>query len=198
MPSSISFRHGGGPMVRPRGTCRTRGWLRVAPACAALAVVLLPACRRTPPEEDAAARASHLADTEMHVATTQSDSLELSLEAPARVRAGVEIPLTIRVVNTGERTVDLYLRGRDIAFDLILANAAGDVVWRRLRDEVIQAILRVETLPPGDTLELIATWDQRSNDGESLGPGTYMARGEILTEGDALVTPTVTVHVGSD
>jgi len=65
-----------------------------------------------------------------------------------------------------------------------------------LEGEFVQAILRIETLAPGGTLELNATWNQRSNTGERVQPGAYTVRGELLTEGAPLVTAEVPLRIG--
>lgn len=99
------------------------------------------------------------------------------------------MPITLRVENVGSRPLDLYLRGRTIAFDLVVSRPDGTVIWRRLHDEMIPAILRLETLAPGAALELEDVWDQRSNDGELVTPGDYLVHGELLSEEQPLVTP---------
>lgn len=136
--------------------------------------------------------------SETAVAATPSDSLRLWLDAPAEVRAGEPVPITLRAENITERSLDLYLTGRTIAFDLTVTDEDGAVVWRRLEDEVIPAILRLETLEPGETLELEDTWEQRSNDGEPVAPGAYTVRGEILTEEEPLVTPEAPLRIAGD
>ncbi|HUH13059.1 MAG TPA: BsuPI-related putative proteinase inhibitor [Longimicrobiales bacterium] len=118
-----------------------------------------------------------------------ADSLRLRLRVPGRVAAGEPVSITLRVENRTERTLTLYLVGRVIAFDLVVEDRDGAVVWRRLEDEVIQAILRLETLPPGEALVLEDSWDQRSNAGEPVPPGEYRVRGELLTEGEPLAAP---------
>ncbi len=70
------------------------------------------------------------------------------------------------------------------------ARSNGETVWRRLEGELIPAILRIETLELGQVLRLSETWDQRSNRGDSLQPGSYRIRGEVLMDDQLLVTPT--------
>ena len=124
-----------------------------------------------------------------------SDSLRLRLDVPREVAAGDPVPMRLRVENVAGRALDLYLTGREIAFDLIVESAAGTVAWRRLHDQVIPQILRVEQLAPGDTLVLEDAWDQRSNDGEPVAPGTYAVRGEVLTEDEPLVAGPATLRI---
>ena len=117
------------------------------------------------------------------------DRLRLRLDVPERVRAGEPVAVVIRVENVGDSPLELYLRGRTIAFDVIVSSAAGLPVWRRLYGEIVPAILRLETMAPGATLELVHGWDQRTNEGDAVAPGVYGVRGELLTDAEPLVTP---------
>jgi hypothetical protein len=127
---------------------------------------------------------------EVHISAPVSDTLRLRIQAPDHVPAGEPIPISLHLENISDRTLDLYLRGRTITFDLVVADAAGEVVWRRLEGEVIPAILRIEPLPAGESLTLEASWDQRTNAGDPVDPGMYTVYGELLTESDPLATPT--------
>lgn len=181
---------GEGVRVLPRPASEPCG--KIVGLCLLL-VGVVSACQNGPPEgSDVTPQPSA---SETAVAATPSDSLRLWLDIPAEVRAGEPVAITLRVENITERSLDLYLTGRTIAFDLAVTDEDGAVVWRRLGDEVIPAILRLETLEPGETLSLDDTWEQRSNDGEPVAPGTYTVRGEILTEEEPLVTPEVPLRV---
>jgi len=115
-----------------------------------------------------------------------SDSLDLRLEFPERVSQGEPIRITLRIENVSGAPLDLYLRGREIAFDLVVADEDGQEMWRRLKDAVIPAILRIETMEAGGVLELTHEWDQRSDAGDPVAPGEYLVRGELLTETEPL------------
>lgn len=110
-----------------------------------------------------------------------ADGPRLILDVPAEVRAGRPVPIRLRLVHGGEEPVVLELRGRPIAFDVLVEDAAGNRVWRRLEGRTVSAILQVRTLAPGDSLELRETWDQRGDDGGAVGPGTYTVRGFLPT-----------------
>ena len=109
----------------------------------------------------------------------------VSLEAPRTAASGTPVPITIRVKNETAAPLDLYLRGRDVTFDIMVADSTGDVVWRKLEGEVTQAILQLKTLAPGEVMELSHTWDQRSQRGSPVPPGKYTVRGSVLTDGSA-------------
>jgi hypothetical protein len=113
----------------------------------------------------------------------RSGSLFLHLDMPDLVRPGEPVPIGIRVQNVTDRPLDLYLRGRTIVFDLVVRRGSGEIVWRRLEGELIPAILRIETIGPGDVLELNDAWDQRDGQGHLVPVGSYSVRGEIPTEG---------------
>ena len=117
------------------------------------------------------------------------DALRLTLIAPAETRAGARVPFTLRVENTSARPLELALRGREIAFDVIVSTTDGAIVWRRLDGAVIPGILQLRVLGPGEHLDLRASW-------ESATPGSYFARGALLTdEPSPRETPLVRVRV---
>jgi hypothetical protein len=132
------------------------------------------------------------------MADAPSDSLRIDLLVPDQVAAGEPVELALRIENVAGRPLDLYLMGRTIAFDLIVEDRAGAEIWSRLHDQVLQQILRVEHLAPGDTLTLEATWPQRSNVGSPVPPGDYRVRGEIFTEGEPLVAGPVPLRIAGD
>ena len=82
-------------------------------------------CRDTPPPPEA--------DSSPPASTTvSSDSLAITLDAPATLAAGPSATITIRLTNQTDRTLDLSLRGREIVCDLIVmtATSAADAHFR--------------------------------------------------------------------
>lgn len=122
------------------------------------------------------------ADAPPDGAAPQGTPLRLSLDVPPRVAAGDPVPITLRLTNASSRTLDLYLQGREIAFDIQIADAGGSVLWRRMEGMVPQAILQVKQLAPKESLELEHTWDQRRRGGGTVPPGVYTVVGLLLTE----------------
>lgn len=110
------------------------------------------------------------------------DSLAVELDLPSDVPAGAPVPITIRIRNTSSGPINLHLLGREITFDLVVTDAGGAVVWQRLEDESVMAILRLETLEPGAVLELSHTWNQRTRAGAPVPPGAYSVRGSVPTD----------------
>src|SRR5688500_1161343 len=120
----------------------------------------------------------------------------VSLDVPTSMAAGAPVPIKIRVKNETAAPLDLYLRGRDVTFDITVADSTGDVVWRKLEGEVTQAILQLKTLAPGEVMELRHNWDQKSQRGQLVAPGRYTVRGSVLTDGQTtLDSPPATLEI---
>jgi Intracellular proteinase inhibitor len=117
------------------------------------------------------------------------DSLLVTLDVPREVRAGASVPFVLRVHNESARIVDLNLRGREIAFDIVVSDSAGREVWSRLHGQIVPAIIRLEPLGPGKALELRHKWNQRGNERRAVPPGEYDVQAHILTDGDPLRAP---------
>lgn len=111
----------------------------------------------------------------------RADSMLVEIVVPRNVAAGQPVPVTLRISNTGDRAIDLYLQGRPIAFDLVVERE-GEVVWRRLEGATVSAILQIRTLPAGEALELKESWTQRDNAGHRVDPGDYTVSGSVLTD----------------
>ena len=93
----------------------------------------------------------------------------------------------------------LYLRGRTIAFDIVVAREDGTVVWRRLEGQVVPAIIQVKELASGEVVELRGEWNQRTARGRPVGAGLYSVRGELLTDTPLpLATAPVQLRIGPD
>jgi hypothetical protein len=125
----------------------------------------------------------------------QPDSMRVEIAAPPSVALGEPVPIAIRIANTADRPIELHLQGRTTVFDLTVSR--GDsVVWRRLEGELSPAILQIRTLAPGEVLELKDTWDQRSNAGGPVGPGTYSVTGLMPTDAAPIRAGPVTLVNG--
>ena len=122
--------------------------------------------------------------------------VRLTIAVPAAARVGEHVPICLRVENLGAGAVDLYLRGRSIAFDVIVERPDGEVVWRRLDGEIIEAIVQLRSLDAGEMLTLEAHWDQRTAAGLRAPPGDYRVRGLLPTDApDALETERAPLHL---
>ena len=124
-----------------------------------------------------------------------ADSMTLELSAPDHVRAGEPVPITLSVTNHGAAPATLYLRGRPIAFDIVVTDALGKTVWRRLQGAVTSMVLQVRQLNPQETLTLQDSWPQRTNAGEPVPPGEYHLKGQVLTDKKPLETASVSLRI---
>jgi hypothetical protein len=116
--------------------------------------------------------------------------LRLALVAPDKVRRGEPVPITLRLTNTAKRGVELYLTGRTVTFDIIVARPDGQVVWRRLEHVATQQILQIKMLAPGETFELKDVWRQ------AVEPGEYTLTGVLPTGGEPLRTAPARLRIG--
>lgn len=117
---------------------------------------------------------------------------------PARVNAREPVPISLNVWNPTARSIDLYLRGRTTTFDVIICDAEGATVWRRLEGQIIPAIVHVRPLEPATKLHFSTVWDQQARDGKPVAAGNYVARGFLLVEGEPLETAEVAFSIVDD
>ncbi len=116
-----------------------------------------------------------------------TDSPRVVLEVPHEVRVGEPVPMTLRVTNTADRPLTLRLRGRPIAFDLVVRREDDSIVWRKLEGAMIAMVLQLRTLAPGETLALEEVWRQQAADGTRVSPGDYTVTGSLLTDSHTLL-----------
>jgi Intracellular proteinase inhibitor len=100
-------------------------------------------------------------------------SIRLQLLAPARVKHGEPVPFTLHIVNAGDRRATLYLQGRPPAFDLLVQDDAGRMIWRRLAGATRLMVLGVRELGPGDALDFGDVWPQQDEAGRPVAPARY-------------------------
>jgi hypothetical protein len=123
-------------------------------------------------------------------------TVRVTIVVPATARVGERVRIRLSAENRGTEAVDLHLRGRRVAFDVVVELSGGQIVWRRLDGEIVEAIVQLRTLAPGEVLTLDAQWDQRSAAGRQVEPGVYSVRGLLLTDApDALETERVPLRV---
>jgi hypothetical protein len=123
-------------------------------------------------------------------------TIRFEIEVPPEVAAGQPVLITLRARNTGAKPIDLYLRGREIAFDITITSDNGEIAWRRLQGRTIPAILQVRNLGAGESLELSDTWDQQSSAGSPVGPGLYRIQGTFPTDSrQPAKTPAVPLRI---
>ena len=122
--------------------------------------------------------------------------MTVELSVPDHVRAGEPVPLTVRATNQSTTAATLYLRGRPIAFDVMVTDARGKIVWRRLEGATITMILQVRELKPGESLTLEDVWPQHNNAGAAVEPGEYHLKAQLLTDTEPLESASVPLRIG--
>lgn len=125
----------------------------------------------------------------MTAAAQHPDSIQFTVLAPASVRRGEPVPIALHLTNAGDRPVQVYLTGRTITFDIVVARPDGHVVWRRLEGKAGQQILQVKTLAPRETLELKDVWTH------PVDPGDYTVQGVLPTDREPLRTAVVPLRI---
>jgi Intracellular proteinase inhibitor len=129
-------------------------------------------------------------------AAAPPDSMRLEIVAPPEVPQGEPVPVSLRLTNTADRPITVYLQGRPTAFDIVVTNESGAVVWRRLEGQTITAILGIRTLHPNETITFDDVWPQRDARGRPVPPGTYSIIGLLPTDGpEPLRSPPARVRI---
>ena len=113
----------------------------------------------------------------------QQSALRVELVAPAAVRSGEPVTVTIRITNPSDKPIDAYFVGREIAFDIVVRKGDSSVVWRRLKGRAVHMVLQVRTLQPGEKIELGDIWQQQSDAGGVAAAGSYTVEGVVLGQG---------------
>lgn len=106
-------------------------------------------------------------------------SIELRLDVPSRVRAGLPVPLRLSVRNVGTRTAGLLLGPEESTYNFVVRDSTGVVVWTHADGRYRVNVGRQHFLDPGDSLVFRARWMQRARGGRRVRPGTYRMQGVL-------------------
>lgn len=121
---------------------------------------------------------------EMPIATEPPPPLELSLDAPEEMAAGEPIPFRLTLRNGGDDPIQVELGGEPITFDLVVTREDdGTEVWRRMEGFAVEDILKIVTVPPGDSVVFADVWSSIGNDRQWAAPGRYRLRGILPVVG---------------
>jgi hypothetical protein len=110
-----------------------------------------------------------------------SPPLAFRLEAPGEARSGETIHLKLTIRNASKRTINQPLGGQP-PHDFAVARTDGKELWRWSKGQVIQDVLELKTLRPGQELVFEADWNQQDDEGRPLPPGTYEVRALLKTD----------------
>jgi hypothetical protein len=125
------------------------------------------------------------------------DSVRLELRVPPAASSGQPVPVQLRLRNSGAEPATVYLRGREIAFDIVVTRAGGDTIWHRLEGAAIPAIAQVRRLGPGEELVLEDRWSGRDRNGKPVPVGDYQVSGSLLTDREPMRAGPVALRVVS-
>ena len=114
--------------------------------------------------------------------------LKVRLEAPEFAGQRERLQYSVVVENEGDSTIEAHLQGREPVHDLTVTGNGGEIVWRRLKAEVSQAILRIDMLAPGESLRIEGEWDQRDSAGHYVDPGFYTLQATVPTDSAPLIS----------
>jgi hypothetical protein len=145
-----------------------------------LLLLLVPACtieRRGAPGTEPG--------TELDIGSaTAGDSVVVEIAAPRYAAVGDTVPINVVVHNNREREIDLNLTGREIAFDIVVTRSDSTIVWQRLRNVVIQPIVQLKTLMPGESFTLTDRW-------QATEAGSFIIGAELPTDSKPLLAKPV-------
>ena len=116
------------------------------------------------------------------------------LVAPEFAVEGGPVRLAVVIENSSDKQADLHLQGREIVFGITVTGEGGRPVWQK-EQGVAQAILRLETLAPGGSIQLDDVWDQTDSAGKPVDAGFYTIQGSVPTDGEPLLTQAHLLHV---
>lgn len=119
-------------------------------------------------------------------AVVDYSAFRAELRVPSKVEVGRPVPLELVVRNTSDRPVWLIMGDSAFAFNFIVSGPDGAVVWNRARglEGAVPLILIERPVPAGDSVRFSDTWNQLSNTGRRISPGTYSVRGTLNTQED--------------
>ena len=118
-----------------------------------------------------------------------SDTVRVTVTVADSARRGAKVLVTLRLTNICKQRVTLYLTGRTINFDIVVAGSDGQVVWRRLDHVTTQQIVHVKALEPGETLEFKDRWRAAAPAGD------YTVSGVIPTDREPLRTAPARIRI---
>ncbi len=113
----------------------------------------------------------------------------IQVVAPEKVAAGDTVEIALRLRNDESQPLRLELSGRPVAFDIVIEDADGGVVWRRLEREAVSQVLMLLTLQPGESRQFRVRWGSVDSRGRRVAPGSYTIVGLLPVGNGVLRTP---------
>jgi hypothetical protein len=126
-------------------------------------------------------------------------AVQASIVVPDFVVHGMQLPVSVRILNPGTETVSIPVVGTGgvAAFDVWITAPDGTRVWQLLPlGHPGIATTTQLTLPPGGQLAFPAMWDLRMpTTGAFVAPGTYRVEAHILTPTAPIVAAPTAVMI---
>ncbi len=128
--------------------------------------------------------------------------LEIPSQAPISLRGegywklGQPIPLTLKLRNITERSVELTLLGRPAYDFIVTTDYRRREVWRWAQGQAIQEIAELRRLAPGEAIEFSGEWDQRDSVGQPIAPGRYCVQGMVHLDPEIKDQPVKCLSIG--
>jgi len=116
----------------------------------------------------------------------EKDPLEVEMIADKKVYApGEPIRLTLRAKNPTKKPIELVFPSGET--HSLSVYAGFNEVWRiSLLDQQTPEPKKV-LLKPGQSIEFVEVWDQKTTEGKPAAAGRYFASGKVISEGRAIL-----------
>lgn len=114
-----------------------------------------------------------------------TDELVSSMEVKVSESA---VRFILHVTNTGEEPMELMFRTSQ-RYDFIVETPSGEAVWRWSDDMAFLQALSQDTLEPGESWDMDATWDPGDRTGDYVATGVLTAGERELRQSTAFRLP---------
>lgn len=115
------------------------------------------------------------------------DPLEVEMITDKKsYRLGEPVRMTLRARNRTQKPIELVFPNGE-THEVSIYGGFREV-WRL---KTLELVASLETkkikLKPGETIEFVTVWDQKTTEGEPAEPGRYFAAGKVVSEGRAIL-----------
>ncbi len=145
-----------------------------------------------------------LAATLIPACVSAQDEVELPPLSPllqglkteeARYDIGQQVQFTYAIRNRSDKPI-IYTFPNSKHFDLWIERG-GKEIYRLSTGKMYAQMITTLTLQPGETKSFQVTWNQKDNDGETVGPGVYTAYAQLTPMRDAPPATSTKFEIGT-
>lgn len=116
----------------------------------------------------------------------EKDPLEVEIVTDKKAYAvGERIRLTLRATNPTKKPMELVFPSGET--HALSVTSGFSEVWRISTISQSTPEPKKVTLKPGQSVEFVETWDQKTSDGKPAEAGRYFASGKVISEGRAIL-----------